>query len=70
MYGYNKTKVLCVVVTTKQIVWLLKAKMDNTRKKNGTKINLVPLDAEFFVQQYIQNPLKSVLGKIDIKVLI
>ena len=32
-------------------------------EKNGTKINLVPLDAEFSAEQHIQNPLKSILGK-------
>ena len=31
--------------------------------KNGIEINLVPLDAEFFAEQHIQNPLKSVVGK-------
>ena len=43
-------------------MWLLKAKMDNTWKK-WYKDNLVSLDAEFFVEQHIQNPLKSVVGK-------
>jgi len=31
---------------------------------NGIKVNLVPLDAEFSAEQHIQNPLKSILGKI------
>ena len=51
-----------VILQCLVLVWLLKAKMDNTRK-NGTKINLVPLDAEFSKEQHIQNALKSVLGK-------
>ena len=33
-------------------------------EKNGTKINLVPLDAEFSAEQHIQNPLKSPLGNL------
>ena len=37
--------------------------MDIIPTKNGTRINLVPLDAEFLVEQHIQNPLKSVLEK-------
>ena len=52
---------------TRHVPYLI---IDNT-KKNGTKICLVPLDAELSVKQHIQNPLKSVLGKIAvIKVLI
>ena len=34
-------------------------------EKNGIEINLVPLDAEFSAEQHIQNPLKSVVGKIN-----
>ena len=33
-------------------------------EKNGTKINLVPLDAEFSAEQHIQNPLKSPLENL------
>ena len=45
------------------LVWLLKTKNGQYLEKNGTKINLVPLDAEFSAEQHIQNPLKSILGK-------
>ena len=31
-------------------------------EKNGTKINLVPLDAEFSAEQHIQNPLNPPWG--------
>ena len=33
-------------------------------EKIGTKINLVPLDAEFSAEQHVQNPLKSPLGNL------
>ena len=45
------------------LVWLLKTKNRQYLEKNGTKINLVPLDAEFSAEQHTQNPLKSTLGK-------
>ena len=45
------------------LVRLLKAQNGSNPEKNGTKTILVSLEAEFFVEQHIQNPLKSAPGK-------
>ena len=44
------------------LVRLLKAQNGSNPEKNGTKTILVSLEAEFFVEQHIQNPLKSAPG--------
>ena len=45
------------------LVRLLKAQNGSNPEKNGTMTILVSLEAEFFVERHIQNPLKSAPGK-------
>ena len=45
------------------IVWLLKAKRGSNPEKIGIEVILVSKEADFFVEQHIQNPPKSALGK-------
>ena len=49
--------------STVVIVWTLKAKKWVYMEKNGRKLVLVSFEAQFFVEQHIQSPPKSTLGK-------
>ena len=60
---YHVQLICASVDITSIIVWLLKAQNGSNPEKNGTKTILVSLEAEFFVEQHIQNPLKSAPGK-------
>ena len=42
---------------------VVQAQNGSNPEKNGIKTILVSLEAEFFVEQHIQNPLKSAPGK-------
>ena len=45
-------------------VWLLNTKYRCSRGKNVIKANLYSKEATFYLEKYIQNPLKFVLGKM------
>ena len=45
------------------VVWLLKAKKVSNPEKIGIEVILVSKEADFFVEQHIQNPPKFALGK-------
>ena len=45
------------------VVWLLKAKKGSNPEEIGIEVILVSKEANFIVEQHIQNPPKSALGK-------
>ena len=66
-YKFSTIQPFCSLSSGKYIYsvnsMVVEGKKHLNPEKNGKKLNLVLIDAEFLIDQHIQNPLKSSIGK-------